>query len=326
MSSIFGFGKISAAVPAAFSSPSEPRRIWAFGGGKGGIGKSFLCSNLAIAFANLGYSVTIVDLDLGGANVHTCLGSPIPKKTISDFVQRHTPSLTDLIVPAPMKGVSFISGAEDDLTIANLKSEDRQRLLRGIQQLPGDFIFLDLGAGTTNLTLDAFLMADKAITVLTPEPTSVENAYRFLKSSYYRKLRQAEEAFGLKELVDSIMNKSGPSAVRTPSDLLQQVLGQDSEKGTRLKEELSQFKPHLIVNNIRSAADANLGASMASVCRKYFGTPVEFIGAVEFDNAVWQALRKRKPLLIDSPHSRTTHNIVELARRLVGPRQTRLAG
>ncbi|MEI6092599.1 MAG: P-loop NTPase, partial [bacterium] len=75
------------------------RKVWAVGGGKGGVGKSLIAANLGIMLARESEKVVLVDLDLGGANLHTCLGVDLPKYTLSDFIQRHVDSLEQLIVP-----------------------------------------------------------------------------------------------------------------------------------------------------------------------------------------------------------------------------------
>ena len=65
---------------------SDNKKIWAIGGGKGGVGKSLVTANLSICLALMGYRVCAVDLDLGGANLHTCLGVNIPERTLSDYL------------------------------------------------------------------------------------------------------------------------------------------------------------------------------------------------------------------------------------------------
>src|SRR4051812_47056286 len=76
--------------------PAHNKKIWAIGGGKGGVGKSFIISSLAVSIARLGKSVTVVDLDLGSANLHTCFGVDIPKMTLSDFFAERVNHLNDL--------------------------------------------------------------------------------------------------------------------------------------------------------------------------------------------------------------------------------------
>src|SRR5437868_12865718 len=72
------------APPAA----SRIKQVWAVGGGKGGVGKSLLASSIAITLSRLGFHVVAMDLDLGGANLHTTFGVDLPKKTLSDLFSR----------------------------------------------------------------------------------------------------------------------------------------------------------------------------------------------------------------------------------------------
>ena len=178
------------------SSPRVPtpkkvraRRVIAVGGGKGGIGKSLLSANLGIALARRGAKVVLADLDLGGANLHTCLGVPQPRGSLSDFIERRVASLSELLVPTPHENLSLLSGAMDGLEAANPRHQQKSKLLRNLRNLDVDYVLLDLGAGTAFNVLDFFLVADTGIVVMLPEPTSIENAYRFIKSAFFRRLQ-----------------------------------------------------------------------------------------------------------------------------------------
>jgi len=130
------------------TSKQPYKKIWAVGGGKGGVGKSLIAANLGIMLARQADKVILVDLDLGGANLHTCLGVELPKYTISDFIGRHVDSIEQLIVPTTIKNLGLISGAQDLLDIANLKYAQKQRFLSKLSDLDADYVILDLGAGT----------------------------------------------------------------------------------------------------------------------------------------------------------------------------------
>ena len=159
------------------------KEIIAIGGGKGGTGKSFFASNLGVVLAKNNSRTLLIDADLGGANLHTCLGVQAPPYTLSDFVQSPSLRIEDVVVETPLRNLRLISGAQDILDIANPKYTQKVKLQRAIQSLDVEYIILDLGAGTTFNTLDFFLMADKGIVVVVPEPTSIENAYRFIKAA-----------------------------------------------------------------------------------------------------------------------------------------------
>ena len=102
-----------------FAAPKK--EIWAVGGGKGGVGKSLTTANISICLALMGKKVVSIDLDLGGANLHTCLGTNIPEASLSDFLNRKVSHFQDLLTPTPIKNLSIISGAQDEFGTANMK-------------------------------------------------------------------------------------------------------------------------------------------------------------------------------------------------------------
>src|SRR3954467_12307679 len=99
--------------PTPGHEPRPDRQIWSVGGGKGGIGKSLLTASLGWQLAQLGKRVLLLDADLGGANLHTCLGIPNPERTLGDFIRRQVPKIEDVIVDTGIPGMQLISGASD---------------------------------------------------------------------------------------------------------------------------------------------------------------------------------------------------------------------
>ena len=85
-------------TPQGGGRASNGPRILSIGGGKGGIGKSFLSANMAVSLTRQGYRVALVDLDSGAANLHTCLGVPSPKVGLFDFVSGRIDNLEDVAV------------------------------------------------------------------------------------------------------------------------------------------------------------------------------------------------------------------------------------
>ena len=296
------------------------KHIWAVGGGKGGVGKTLIAANLGIMLSReANKKVILVDLDLGGANLHTCIGVDLPKFTLSDFVQREVDNLEKLVVSTPIKNLGLISGAQDFLDIANIKHSQKQRFLTHLKNLDADYIILDLGAGTTFNTLDFFLASDLGIITLVPEPTSIENVYRFIKSAFYRRLKTIESTLKIKQLIDGIMHKRVENNVDTPADLLNQIEMLDPVVGAKVREEMQQFSPKLIINMVRSQTDVELGHAVCSVCKKYFGIDVELLGYIEYDNLVWQSVRKKAPILLEFPNSKLVSNFNRIYKKLLNP-------
>jgi len=278
------------------TSAGLEKRIIAIGGGKGGIGKSLLASSLGIEFGRRGRRVVLVDLDLGGANLHTCLGIAHPEETLSDFVGRRVESLEQLAVETGIANLRLISGSLDAIGAANPLHQQKLRLMRAIQGLDADLIILDLGAGSHFNVLDFFLVADQGIVTLIPEPTSVENAYRFVKAAFFRRLKAVEAVYDLHELLAEVMRSKRPMS---PAQLVEEVSKKDPEAGGRLSEEMRAFRPLIVVNGVREAADLSLGDGICTAWRRFFGIELRYLGYVRHDEEAWRAARMRRPLLLE---------------------------
>lgn len=302
-------------VPAGDASATQERRreILAVGGGKGGIGKSLVSANLGVHLSSLGRRVILLDADLGGANLHTCLGVPSPRFSLSDFVNRKVSNLEDIVVPTHVTNLGLISGALDSLGSANPKYTQKLRLLREITRLDVDYVIIDLGGGTGFNILDFFLIADHGILTIIPEPTSIENAYRFIKAAYYRRLKTAELSWNLKPLVEDAMAERAESGLRTPADLVACVERRDAEAGAKLRAELTRVPLKLVVNQVRTPQEQQLGQAVSDACRKYFGISMQFLGSIPYDDAVWQSVRRRRPVMVDRPESEASRSIRRIA-------------
>ncbi|MGE4233415.1 MAG: P-loop NTPase [Bacteriovoracia bacterium] len=297
--------------------PSRRKFIWAIGGGKGGVGKSLISANIAICLARTGYKVCAIDLDLGCANLHTCLGVDIPELTLSDFFSKREPNIEKVLVPTEIRNLHLISGAQDAIGVANLKHTLKSRLLQELEALDADFLVFDLGAGTSFNTLDFFLSADVGMLTLLPEPTSIENTYRFIKSAYYRKLKQSAALMDIRPMLDMAMDHKNPLEIKSPADLLREVAKYDQDMANRLRFEIQSFKPKLIVNQVRTQSDIDIGFSIRSICKRYFGIDLEYLGYLDYDSAVWQSVRRKRPLILEFPTSKLATHFTRMTNHLI---------
>ena len=309
--------------PRSDDAPGRRRRIVAVGGGKGGIGKSLVSANLGIALARAGHRVTLVDVDLGGANLHTCLGINQPQGTLSDVVTRGT-RLETLAAPTGIENLSLVSGAMDALDAANPRAQARARLVEQLQTLDTDYLVLDLGAGTSLHTIDFFLLADHGVLVLLPEPTSVENAYRFLKAALFRRLQQTAQALGVAHLAEAALGSQG-SAMRTPAEVVKVVAESHPDAAAQLERSLRDFRVKLVVNQVRSPADQSVGRAVVAAWKKFFGLDMDYLGAIAYDDAAWQTVRKRRPLLLEAQGSAAASGMVGVAEALIALDRPRAA-
>lgn len=297
-------------------SPGQ-KAVWAVGGGKGGIGKTILTANMAVYLSWLNKRVVVVDLDLGGSNLHTSLGVDAPSHTLSDLITGKVENIHDLLQPTPIRNLQIISGAQDPMGITNLRHIQKARLMRKFREIDADFILLDLGAGTSSNTLDFFLLADQKIIVVTPEPTSIENAYRFIKLAFYRMLRSSTGSPHVRHLVEQAMDLKNSRGIRTPKDLLAEVRRLSPADGAELQSKMERFRISIIVNQVRVKSEADIGKSVLLVCERYFGMTVDYMGYLPYDSSVWQSIRRRVPFLIDAPNSTAVTHLESILRNLI---------
>jgi flagellar biosynthesis protein FlhG len=165
--------------PTEFVAQNKTR-ILTIASGKGGVGKTSLTVNLAIALAKAGQKVMILDADLGMANVDIMMGLT-PRCTLYDVIQGHK-TLKEIIIETT-EGVYIVPGCSGIFEATNIGSSQREDLLRQIEEYARemDFILIDTGAGISQVVLGFIASADDVVIVVTPEPTSITDGYGIIK-------------------------------------------------------------------------------------------------------------------------------------------------
>jgi flagellar biosynthesis protein FlhG len=166
----------------AESAPSpgaKKTRIITITSGKGGVGKTNMAVNLAISFARIGKKVTLLDADLGLANVNVILGV-IPKYTLYHMI-RQQKTMKEIITDTEY-GIQFVAGASGFTKIANLNDEERKSFIEEMLALSdADILIIDTSAGVSKNVLDFVAAADDTLIITTPEPTAITDAYGIIK-------------------------------------------------------------------------------------------------------------------------------------------------
>lgn len=300
--------------PPMMESPTGTRirRVIAVGGGRGGVGKTLLTVNLGVYFAQLGREVVVCDTDPFGSNLHGVLGLETPPLITSEALEEGKAKPVGTIVP----GLRLLPTAYDPMTATPIRPSRGTHWARQIEKLDVDYVLLNLGASTTASTLDLFLQADVGICVTAPEPLAIETTYRFARALYLRVLRRAltKERFKLR-LVERVIAALPPLA--PPPAIVAEIKRYDDGVAKVAAAEMRRVAAYLVVGQTRLRSDLDLGPSMSTIAERFLGISLDYLGHIEHDDAVWLTVRRRQPLLIDSPTSKSARNIERVARRIL---------
>jgi flagellar biosynthesis protein FlhG len=292
-------------------------KILSIGGGKGGVGKSFVAANLAALIAAKGHQVALIDLDLGASNLHTFLGMPAPDNGLNRLLDKTVSALENVAVPTLTDNLFLISSCNCSMEIANLYYAQKIKLITAIKKLPFDYAFIDLGAGTHFNTLDFFLTASQGIFVCTPEPTSIENAFRFIKAVYLRNMKQLIKRHDFDRRVKTALDRD--SNMLQSGDILELVCHYDPGRSSFLKDRIGRLHFKLILNQFRKNTDASLGDKIKTVCNRHFYSPFDFLGRIAFDEHVIDSIYAREMYVDDHPAAATATELRQIADLLIQP-------
>lgn len=298
------------ATPAG--QQTRATQLVAIGGGRGGVGKTLLSVNLAVYLAQLGRNVVLVDADPVGSGAHTMLGLERPPFANEDTIQQGPIELTSTTVP----GLKLMPVIYDRTRVGPRRASRASHWLKRIDRIDADYAVLNLGAAMAPSTLDAFHQADVSLCVASPEPPAIEATYRFCKALYARRLRRSlmRERFRLRA-VERALDALPP--LPSPRDLVLEIAKFDESVANIGAAVLQQMRPALVVGKTRLRGDLELGPAMSSLAERYLGVSLDYLGYVEQDDAVWLTARRRRPLLIDAPTSKSSRNIERVARRIL---------
>lgn len=290
--------------------------IWAIGGGKGGTGKSFLTSCMGTHLALKGNSTTLLDADLGGANLHSFFGLNAPRHTLADFFEKKLP-LQDITVHSGIANLELIAAPGASLDNENINHAQKLKLFRHIRNLNSNNILIDLGAGTHVNTIDTFLLADKMIIVTSPEITALENMYQFIKSVYFRKLKSIFKTHGLTAIIQEVWKNRAAYGIRNLKELIAHIRNSSDKTRELFDREMSGFVLHIVINQARTTRDIQIGENLKSICANVLGLPAIYAGYSRYDEGVKDSINKREPFMLFNRLSPVVGEIKNLTENII---------
>lgn len=295
--------------PPQIERAHAPVRILSVTGAKGGVGMSVIAANLAVYLASIGRRVVLVDADAGGANLHTLLGvapSRVRRAYDGDGLAR---------VETPVPGLSLHYARLDDAPAGEPRRALRVELAQNLRALDADYAVVDLGAGVASGLLDFHLAADLSLFVTLPEPTAIENTYRFVRHAFVRYLHaHAPDASTRRALAAKVRELGGAPA---PLDLWRRLEDDGDPLADTVRGFMESYSQCFVVNQSRLRADLELGEAIRTASRRRLGVSLDYLGHIDYDDTVWSTVRMRRLLLVETPGMKSAKSIEKIARRLL---------
>jgi flagellar biosynthesis protein FlhG len=274
-------------------------RVISIAGGKGGVGKSLVSLNLGVMLGRLGYRTTIVDGDLGAPNVHTLFGVTRPGPGLAGFLDNPGITLPECAIDVGAPNLKIIPGIARPGS-ANLNAGQKVRLLKAIANLGGDVVIVDVGAGASYNTIDLVAAADIKLMVMTPQLTSLQNAYAFLKACVQRSLRRLPDDPESRAVLDELLTGEGESR---PVQRAVAILRESHpELADTVVDVLMRFGVMLVGNMHTSEKDHAVFARMSNMISDYLMVRAPVVAALPLSDAIRSSVDNRSPIAMrDKP-------------------------
>ena len=302
----------------------QSARLIAIASGKGGVGKTNFAVNLSIAlsryFEGRDTKTIIIDGDYGLPNVDIILGVN-PEYNINHFLDKEKKDLDQIAAPTRFENLFFISGSTTgNLELANMQYQKKMKIINNLLKLKANYIIIDLGASSAFNVIDFFSVVNSGIIVINPEPTSVRDAYIFLKNVLTRKLRREfKNVSRIKELLDILENPNDKS-VKNIEELLIKIseMPDAAEYLVRSRNIIGSFKPRLIVNRAENITEGmNTILTLNRIVKDFLGFHLVYLGPIFDDPLVVKAVKQFKPYYELYPQAPASICINSVMRRII---------
>lgn len=296
--------------------PRSLPELMVVGGGKGGVGKSCFSVNLAVEIARRGWRTVLVDADLSCSNVEAMLGVRAEARLDHYFDPVAPRALSGIVCGTPFENLRLIPGTSGLSDAAHPRFPQKVALMKELKALDADLVILDLDAGAHYNTLDFFLLGEAhSFLVITPERTSIDNAFKFLRAALFRRIERfydSPEAAVLLKRHETIHDflEALERAQCLPAATREQIFAEVVHLARSLR-------PKVVVNKAASPYEARIAFNIFSkYARQLLRIEPEHFGHLEFDNCMSDAINAGTPLVAARPRHAISRCIADMTNRL----------
>lgn len=244
--------------------------------GSGGVGKSTIAANLAIAMAGLRARVVLIDLDLRRPTLHRLFGITAPVSGLRALLEAQIETIEQALTPTAVRNLFLVSAEGARPPVLPAQPEQQHRLLQQVWDLDADIVIADVPASSEEELVDLFALGALRVVVASPDNRSVRSAYNYFRAEVIREIEHVASGTAEAAAVVAELQHPTPRAMR---EILTTLDGNPDLRGV-IQQSLQSFAGRLIGNRIHGPTQADLLHAASRLLGDYLGVSVPLLGVV----------------------------------------------
>jgi flagellar biosynthesis protein FlhG len=241
-----------------------------------------------------------------------------PAKGLQDFISGREGKLADVAVETAIANTWLISGASDIMELANPKYGQKQKIISQLRKMEADYIFVDLGAGTDANVVDFFAAFPNGILVSDSLPTSIENAYGFVKNGIVRGIQRLFPGrTDIREFLQRFSDPKTTDGLVTFNDFITALRQAFPAEAQQIVDWIVSRRTYFILNMVKSQEDVVIGKRFTEIVKKYLTMKLYYIGYMVATPDIPQSIREMRPCVAARPGEQTVNCITSITNNLL---------
>jgi flagellar biosynthesis protein FlhG len=237
-----------------------------------------------------------------------------PNSGLQALIDRKIETLEEALTPTPLPNLHLVAGTGAAVGAANITHGEKQRIMKRIRALDADVVIVDVGAGVSFNVLDFFELGTQRLLVVTPQVTSIQTAYSFLKGAVLRTLRHhAEKTSELELLEPAIASKENEKVSR----LLARLREENPAFAEGVFRILGRFGAQIVGNQVTEPNQAGIFHAVSRMIHDFLGINVPILGYVGISRRIRESINQRRPMLLGNQIDENTKVFRQMAEALL---------